>query len=129
MDDAEHDPVIEDLVERYRKSLRRHLRREPRTLHEIEQVVEDVSQEVDRQLEEAILERRRIAGSSENQLRCPRCSGWARYRSVSSRTLVTRHGERTLARRYYHCSNCRCGFAPLDQALGLGRESSTATVR
>lgn len=129
MHDAEQEQLIDALVEQYRNSLRRHLEREPRTLDEIEQVVEDVSQEVDRQLERAILERKRSAEGSENQLRCPRCSGWARYRSSSSRILVTRHGERTLARRYYHCWRCRCGFAPLDQALGLGRQASTATVR
>jgi hypothetical protein len=129
MPNTEQEQLIEELVEQYRKSLRRHLPREPQTLDEIEQVVEDVSQEVDRHLERAILERRQSLESSENQLRCPRCSGWARYRSVSSRILVTRHGERPFVRRYYHCASCRSGFAPLDQALGLGRQASTATVR
>lgn len=129
MNDAEREQLIEALVERYRKSLNRHLRRDPQTLDEIEQVVEDVSQEVDTQIEEAILERQPLPHSSENQLRCPHCSGWARYRGPANRTLVTRHGERTLSRRYYYCSGCRSGFAPLDQGLGLGKETTTASVR
>src|SRR4051794_30050950 len=38
MHDAEHEQLIEGLVELSRKSLRRHLQSEPRTLDEIERV-------------------------------------------------------------------------------------------
>jgi len=129
MPDQEPDPLIEQLVEQYRASLRRHLRREPRTIDEIEQVVEDVSVEMDRHLEEAILQRQPTPTPEENQLRCPHCPGWARYRRWVPRTLITRHGERTFCRRYYYCSGCRRGFAPLDRQLGLTREATTPTVR
>jgi hypothetical protein len=129
MPKPEPDPLIERMVEQYRRSLQRHLRREPQTIDEIEQVVEDVSVEMDRYLEEAILERKQPPGSQENQLRCPQCSGWARARGVVPRTLITRHGERTLCRRYYYCPGCRTGFAPLDRLLGLSREASTPMVR
>src|SRR5262245_47546231 len=129
MPDQEPDPLIESLVEQYRQSLRRHLRREPRTIDEIEQVVEDVSVEMDRHLEEAILERHQTPRPEENQLRCPHCPGWARYRRSVPRTLITRHGERTFCRRYYYCSGCRRGFAPLDRQLGLTRAATTPTVR
>ena len=129
MPDQERDPLIETLVEQYRQSLRRHLRRELRTIDEIEQVVEDVSVEMDRHLEEAILERQERPRPEENQLRCPHCHGWARYRGSVPRTLLTRHGERTLCRRTYYCQACRTGLVPLDRLLGLSREATTATVR
>ena len=129
MSDPDPDPLIERLVEQYRTSLRRHLRREPRTIDEIEQVVEDVSAEMDRHLEEAILEHQPPSRPEDNQLRCPHCPGWARYRRSVPRTLLTRHGERRLVRRYYYCSTCGRGFAPLDRQLGLSREATTPTVR
>jgi hypothetical protein len=129
MDHPEHDRLIELLVERYRASLRRHLRHEPQTITEIEQVVEDVSQEMDRHLEEAILEHKQQPEGPENQIACPTCGGWARYRGPTSRTLITRHGERTLCRRYYYCGICRAGFAPLDRRLCLGSEAATPAVR
>lgn len=129
MPDQEPDPLIDSLVEQYRQSLCRHLRREPRTIDEIEQVVEDVSVEMDRSLEEAILERQKTPLPEDNQLRCPQCSGWARYRGSVPRTLITRHGERTFSRRYYYCQRCRTGLAPLDRQLGLSREATTPAVR
>jgi hypothetical protein len=130
MNDVEREQLIESLVERYRKTLRQQLLRDPRTITEIEELVEDVSQEVDRQLEEAILERQSTPEAYENRACCPHCGqDKARYRGLASRTLLTRHGERTLDRRYYYCSTCQHGFAPLDRALGLDQQATTPTVR
>jgi hypothetical protein len=33
---------------------------------------------------------------------------------------VLRSGTHRLRRGYYHCRRCHCGFAPLDEALGVG---------
>lgn len=129
MDPRDQQELIETLVEQYRQTLRRQLQREPHTIDEIEQVVEEISQEMDRHLEQAILEQKQRPQSHENQARCPKCRAWARYRCTSPRTLITRHGERTLSRRYYYCPTCQHGFAPLDAALGLEGGVTTPTVR
>jgi hypothetical protein len=129
MDERDREELIEQLVARYRESLRRQLSRDPRTITQIEQVVEDVSQEMDRDLEQAILDRQPTPEDHENQACCPTCGGRARYRGVVDRLLITRHGERALRRRYYHCSACQRGFAPLDGALGLDGGATTPTVR
>jgi hypothetical protein len=127
----EQDPeaLIEALVEQYRASLRRALERPPRTITEIEDLVEEVSHQVDRDLEQALLDRQAQADPPANQARCPHCAGTARYRCRSARTLLTRHGERQLLRRYFYCAVCRRGFAPLDGVLGLDQEATTPTVR
>jgi hypothetical protein len=127
MDPTERERLIEELVERYRQTLGRQLEQDPQTLDQIEQLVEEVSIEMDRALEERLLER--PEGPPENQARCPFCPGVGRYRAVHPRTLLTRHGERTLRRRYYYCATCRQGFAPLDQRLGLDREATSTQVR
>lgn len=127
MDPTERERLIEALVARYRHTLGRHLEQDPQTLDQIEQLVEDVSVEMDRALEERLLER--PEGAPENQARCPSCPGVGRYRAVHTRTLLTRHGERTLRRRYYYCATCHQGFAPLDQRLGLDREATSTQVR
>lgn len=127
MDPAERERLIEELVAHYRRTLGQQLEQDPQTLDQIEQLVEDVSVEMDRALEERLLER--PEGPPENQARCPHCPGVGRYRAVHPRTLLTRHGERTLRRRYYYCATCRQGFAPLDQRLGLDREATSTQVR
>ena len=124
---TERERLIEAMVRRYRQTLERELQREPQTLDEIEQVVEDVSVEMERELEQRILEQRQHP--PENQAHCPRCGGRARYRATHPRLLVTRHGEQVLRRRYFYCSACAHGFAPLDAQLGLDASATSQAVR
>lgn len=124
---TERERLIEAMVQRYRQTLERQLQREPQTLDEIEQVVEDVSVEMERDLEQRILEQRQPP--PENQARCPRCGARARYRATHPRVLVTRHGELALPRRYFYCSACAHGFAPLDAQLGLDASATSQAVR
>jgi len=130
MSQSERDRLIEEMVQRYREVLHRQLEREPRTLDEIEQAVEDVSVEMGRVLEQRILDAQANRPElRENQASCPRCACVARYRATHPRVLITRHGERSLTRRYYHCTACRRGFAPLDVVLGLDAEATSTQVR
>ena len=99
MDPADRNRLIEALVARYRTTLERHLRRAPQTIDQIEAVVEDVSREMDQELEQAILDQQQPP--PENQARCPHCGQTARFHGTYARTLITRHGERRLCRRYY----------------------------
>jgi uncharacterized protein UPF0236 len=117
---------IAAVLARLRRLLEQRWPTSPQTLEPIEQTVEEVSQELERELEERILPQQEP--SRENQARCP-CGGVARYRRRRPRRLVTRHGERTLWRRDYHCATCRRGLVPLDRQLGLDRPVTTPTVR
>jgi hypothetical protein len=60
-------------------------------------------------------------------LRCG-CGQPARYAGRRNRRLLTVLGDMTVQRAYYYCGACRAGFAPRDQALGLGRTSLSPAV-
>lgn len=123
---ADRQQQIDAVLARLRQLLEQRWPTTPQTIEQIEQTVEEISQELERELEERILPEQEP--NHENQARC-RCGAWARYRRTVARRLVTRHGERTLARRVYYCAACRHGWVPLDQQLGLDRHVTTPTVR
>src|SRR5438067_1917561 len=128
MGSSEREGWIEEMVARYRRLLEEQVPAEPRTLDDIEETVERIGREMDRQLERRILEELEDKHRYENQARCP-CGGWARYRATHAKQVVTRHAEHSLSHRYYYCSNCRRGFAPLDPLLGLDRWVTTTEER
>jgi hypothetical protein len=99
----------------------------PRTLAEMEEALTAVKRELGEQLQRLWIERQER--EAENQTGCAACRGRARFCGRRERLVVTRHGELRFARRYYHCSGCREGFAPLDRHLGLDGYGTTAQVR
>lgn len=127
MSASDRQRLIEEMLARYRQILERRLPLGPQKIDEIEQTVEDISQELERELEQSILDQQQTP--PENRACCPRCGASARYRGLEARSVITRHGERRLLRRYYHCGACHDGFAPLDRALGLDRCALTAQLR
>jgi hypothetical protein len=130
MTPEERERLIEEVLARYRDVLQQRLAKEPQTLDEIEQAVEEISQVMDDELERRLLKRKEQPEiPAENQAACPRCGRWGRYRATEARQLITRHGERPLARRRYYCRRCRHGFVPLDQELGLDRGETSLQVR
>jgi len=128
MGSSEREQLIEEMVARYRRLLEERVPREPGTLDEIEETVERIGREMDRQLERRILDELEQQHRHDNQARCA-CGGWARYRAARPKQVVTRHAEHALRHRYYYCSTCRRGFAPLDRWLGLDRCATTTQVR
>jgi Transposase len=56
------------------------------------------------------------------------CGRAARYVGRRGKRFVTVLGDLLLGRAYYHCRLCRAGFAPRDQALGLGPTSLSPAV-
>jgi hypothetical protein len=104
----ERERLIEAVLARYREVLPQRLRDAPQTLDEIEQAVEDISQAMDDERERRVLERQeRPAVPEDNRAAGPHGGRWGRYRATEARQLVTRHGERTLARRRYDGRRCR----------------------
>jgi len=125
-----HDPrarLREEVLARFRQLLDQRLPTGPQTLVQIEQTVAEISREVSRELERRLLDEQEP--SPDNQATCPHCAQPARYRGRVPRLLLTRHGEQTLFRRYYSCSPCQTGCAPLDRALGLDAGATSPTVR
>ena len=48
------------------------------------------------------------------------CGRQARCAGARDKTVTTVLGPVTLRRAWYHCAECRRGFAPRDQQLGIG---------
>jgi hypothetical protein len=123
---------VDTLTDRFREEVERNLDEleqsgAPVTLDRIESLVTQVKERLGRELQQGILDQQPDA--PENRAACPGCHGLSRFREQRARLLVTRHGEAHLARRWYHCANCKAGFAPLDQGLGLDAATISAFLR
>lgn len=57
------------------------------------------------------------------------CGGQATFEGYRTKAVQTLVGWITVRRAYYHCGQCHHGHAPLDQPLGLGRDSHSPMVR
>src|SRR5689334_12341824 len=126
MPPPDRDRQIDALLARYRKLLEQRLPSGPQRIDEIEQTVEEISREMERELTRRILDQQERSRDAEAS--CP-CGAPARARGWRERRLMTAHGEQVLRRRYYYCERCHHGLAPLDDALGLDRGSTTPVVR
>jgi hypothetical protein len=126
MSPADRQRLIDETVAHYREVLERRLAEEPTTIDAIEQTVEEIGQEMDRVLEQQILDQLPPEG---NQATCPDCRAPARFRCVVPRQLLTSHGLRQIACRYYYCARCRQGCTPREARLGLDGSRLTRQVR
>jgi hypothetical protein len=97
------------------------------TLDRIEAVVTGVKERLGRELQQGILDQQ--PDPPGNQATCPTCHARSRFREARARLLVTRHGEAELQRRWYHCPDCRAGFAPLDRRLRLDSGTTSTFLR
>jgi hypothetical protein len=52
---------------------------------------------------------------------CSGCGRQAAYAGCRDKTVTTVLGPVTLSRAWYHCAECKRGFAPHDQQLGISR--------
>ena len=102
-------------------------REHPMTLAEMEEALASVKREFGERLQEAWVEQQEP--EKPNSAACGVCRGSARLSGWRGRVLVTRHGEVHFRRRYYHCSACQRGFAPLDRQLGLDAHLTSVQVR
>jgi hypothetical protein len=117
----------EEMLQDYARRLEAQLPHGPVTLDEIEAIVEEVGRQQDAVLEERLI--REQAPPPTNQATCPECAAVARYKATVSRDLLTIHGRRSVARRYYACPQCGHGFAPLDARLAVGERTATRRLR
>jgi len=119
---------LEELAARIARELvAERLPDEEMTLEQMEEALAEVKRELGERLQRAWIERQEP--QSESRPACGRCGARARFVEWRARLLVTRHGECTFPRRYYHCAACREGFAPLDRRLGLDGHATSPRVR
>ena len=52
---------------------------------------------------------------------CPGCGKKHQWKRYEARQCISTLGEFMIDRAYYYCSDCRAGWCPLDERLGLGR--------
>ena len=97
------------------------------TLAEIEGITEEIGREITRKIEEDAT-KQEGCGYRGTAATCA-CGRAARYVRLAEKHWLTLHGLLVIPRAYYHCSQCRKGFAPLDEALGLDRGATSLRVR
>jgi hypothetical protein len=93
----------------------------------MEEALAQVKRELGEQLQRLWIEQQEK--DAPNRTDCATCAGSARFCGGRERLVVTQHGELCFARRYYHCSRCHRGSAPLDDRLELDAHATTARVR
>jgi hypothetical protein len=125
--DPDRQAIIDASVARYRKMLERQLPDDNATLEQIEDAIEEIGKGMLPDLQEKLVNKRGKK-SRDNKIACP-CGGRARYRSMGTRSLITRHGLLAWSRPVYYCNACHKGCAPLDAGLGLDRANTTPAVR
>ena len=52
---------------------------------------------------------------------CPSCGIKRQWKRYEKRQCISTLGEFMIDRAYYYCPDCRAGWCPLDERLGLGR--------
>lgn len=125
--DPDREALIDESIARYRKLLEEQLPDDNATLDQIEQAIEKIGKGILPDLQEKVTNKR-SKKSRDNKIECS-CGGWARYRGIVTKTLVTIHGLLEWQRPTYYCSSCGKGCAPLDVSLGLDKADTTLAVR
>ena len=106
--DPDRQAIIDASVARYRKMLERQLPDDNATLEQIEDAIEEIGKGMLPDLQEKLVNKRGKK-SRDNKIACP-CGGRARYRSMGTRSLITRHGLLAWSRPVYYCNACQQPF-------------------
>lgn len=70
-----------------------------------------------------VLIEQKYAGLLEQEYAvCPQCGKRCKKRIDSKKELVTMQGPSVLKRPWFYCTDCSCGFMPLDNVLEISRK-------
>jgi hypothetical protein len=122
-----HQEQIERLTQQFREHLKKALSPQPHTLDEIEKLAQQIGKQVKREVEKDLLES--VGTGYEGSSAFCSCGKMARYVACYRRQLITLNGSQSLRRAYYYCQECRRGFCPLDQQIGIGTGQCSVNVR
>jgi len=67
----------------------------------------------------AVIKKRHQGLVEQEHCSCPRCARLLKRRGLHKRQVETMAGAFELERPYFYCVDCRFGFYPIDEALGL----------
>jgi hypothetical protein len=118
---------IARLTEEFRKILEEKFPEKGSTLDRIEELTEEIGKAIEEKIEDDAT-KQEGKGYVGRSAMC-RCGKPARYVRVYEKEITTLHGLLVIPRAYYHCSACKKGFAPLDEALKLDSGSTSRRVR
>jgi hypothetical protein len=118
---------IARLTEEFRKLLEGKFPEKGSTMQRIEELTEEIGREIEQRIEDDAT-RQESRGYVGSRCRCE-CGGAARYVRDYEKRVITLHGERKIARSYYHCGSCGKGFCPIDEVLELDGGCTTIAVR
>jgi hypothetical protein len=118
---------IARLTEQFRKLLEERFPEKGSSMQRIEELTEEIGRAIEEKIEEDAT-KQEGRGHVGGYAIC-KCGHLARYVRDYEKRIVTLHGERRVARSYYHCRNCQRGFCPVDETLGLDGGCTTIAVR
>jgi hypothetical protein len=95
------------------------VKEEPTSLDALTREVLAQRQELTAQVTEFLVAKRHTQALEQKSAPCPQCGRILPARGLVSRTVETLVGEVTLERPYFYCLECKHGFYPLDETLGL----------
>lgn len=53
---------------------------------------------------------------------CPKCGKRCKRRRDASKEMITMQGPSNLKRPWFYCTDCSCGFSPLDEIVEISRK-------
>jgi hypothetical protein len=118
----EVDSWVDDLLEVFDED------RQP-TIEEISELLTATRQKFLGRFAEHIINEKYEKLSSEERAPCPRCAKLCTVRRRESRKIETLQGRSSIARTWFYCSDCGCGFSPLDAVLGLSRKEKQFDIQ
>lgn len=121
------DRKITRLTEEFRKLLEDKFPKKGSTTQRIEELTEEIGQNIEQKIEDEAT-KQESRGHVGGFAVC-KCGGMSRYVRDYEKRVVTLHGERRIARAYYHRGACGAGFCPIDKTLELDGGCATVAVR
>jgi hypothetical protein len=112
--------AVDRLVDRMTETL---FTKKRRTFLELSQALQEARQEFLGDLMGKLIEVEYGDLLTQEVACCPRCGKDVKKSDDVPKTVDSLQGSTTITRPYFYCGKCRLGFYPLDEAVGLCRET------
>ena len=101
----------------------------PPTLRELSEGLQATRRDLQGAILQGAVEERFTEWLQQEFAECPRCGRRLRRKRFEKKVVSTLQGQFPLDRPYFYCSDCRHGFCPLDEALGLAGQTHQFDVQ
>jgi hypothetical protein len=92
------------------------------TVMELSQLLSETKQKFFGACFQALIEQKYAGLLEQEYAPCPQCGKVCKKRRDNLKEIVTMHGPSALKRPWFYCTDCSCGFSPLDRTLELSRK-------